>query len=192
MRLLVLAAALAFASPASASTVTYQVFGSEFTTCEDAESGAACTRYVDEWIGRSFDGTITLDLDALGLPHLGGKTVSATVLPDGTGAEGVFVDLNFIGPRFHAPTGGAEFNFMTDAKGNPVSWSVDVLDGPPDYFIGRDALVAFFPDPVFLSGIPGDIRAITAVPIPLPAPLLLLLGGVAALVLAHRRRTSRA
>ena len=189
MRLLVLAAALAFAAPASAATVTYEVFGSEFTTCEDAEGGAACARYVDEWIGRSFDGTITLDLDALGLPHLGSRKVSATVLPDGTGAEGIFVDLNFIGPRFHAPTGGAEFSFMTDAKGDPVSWYVDVLDGPPDYFIGSDALIAFIPDPVFLSGIPGDIRPITAVPIPLPAPVLLLLGGIAALVLARKRRT---
>jgi hypothetical protein len=118
MRRLVIAAALAFAAPASASTVTYQVYGSEFTTCEDTEGGAACAGYVGEWIGRSFDGAITLDLDVLGLPHLGNKTVSATVLSDGTGAEGILVDLNFIGPRFHAPTGGAEFNFTTDARGN--------------------------------------------------------------------------
>lgn len=189
MRALIIAGTMAIATPLSATTVTYEVFGSEFTTCDDLLDGAGCAEFPG-WIGRSFDGTISLDLDALGLPHLGSKTVNLLVMPGKGAPDGISMDLNFIGPRFHDPTGAATFSLTTDALGNPVSWLVDVLDGPPDYWIGSGQLGAFFSGPIVqFSGNPGSIRPITAVPIPLPASLLLLIGGGMALAIASRRRT---
>jgi hypothetical protein len=191
IKLAILAATAVFISPAMATTVTFQLSGSQFTSCADAVGGAACDGYAGgplDLTGTSFDGTISLDLAALGLPHLANRTIAVSVDPFGDGAAGVSVDLNFIGPRFHMPTGAAAFSMVTDGKADPVSWFVDVLDGPPDYFVGTEGLSAFYPDPVFWDGVPGTLKRITPAPIPLPPAVFLLIGGLGLLGMLGRLR----
>jgi hypothetical protein len=173
--------AIAFAVPASAATVVFELSGSQVTTCWDEEDGAACAEYAGgafDLIGTSFDGTIALDLAALGLPHLANQTINVSVDPSGAGADGIFMDLAFIGPRFHEPTGGATFRLVTDGNADPVSWLVDVADGPPDYFVSDQGLSVFYPGPVYWEGTPGTLRRITPAPIPLPPAGFLLAGAL--------------
>lgn len=137
----------------------------------------------------AFMGEVLLDESAFG-GSVANKTLNFSAIDPGifdpppmNMTDGI-VSWSHTAPLYS--TAGTEVSFTFDADKNLVSWIIDALDGPPDYYSSPSFDFVLVGD----SSYSGEAGTWTTEVIPLPATGTLL--GAAALALAALRRRAAA
>ena len=184
--------------PAHASKFVYKLEGSQFSTVEFN------TLQIDfeALLGRSVDGTITVDESRLSTGSLRNQTLwwrrslGEGARPGSESLESIDVNLNneivsssigFDGPSpaFDFETSiGATFWLRTDEHRRPVEWALTILEGPPDLVLQPSGMLLEVGVPDEGFRVTGDRGTLSLVPVP---PAAWLFGSGLAFILGLRR-----
>ena len=180
--------------PAAAEAATYTLSGSGVTGCTAGEF-EDCSRFD----GASLDGKIIIKgarLGGLAWRNLvwevngAGESVGLPLrllnlaLPDPNSIPGFPRTLE---DSFNAPLNSSRFSLRTGRRGQVLNWSLEILNGPPDYMLGSDGMTLYAGDAVWRGtggtltrgGNPHPQAAAPHVAeAPIPAAGMLLLGGM--------------